>query len=310
MLAPNAISVCLATYRRPESLGWLLRDLAAQTLQPREVVVVDNDACGSAKAIVDALRNDLPFAVHYAVQPVQNIALTRNRTVALANGEWLAIIDDDERAPPDWLECMLSTALSAGADGVLGPVHCLVPADAPAWIRRGDFYATRHHQTGKPFPLDRISKGNALLRAAKVKALVGPYDEALGLSGGEDGDLYGRLANEGAQLVWCEEAMLREPVEPRRLNAHWLLTRALRGGQDYARHWRRGLYGPVAHWQWPIFLLRAGVQLVVALCLAVLCLPLGWHRSMAWLVKASANWGKLSGFWGARHREYAASGRA
>ena len=311
------ISVCLATFQRNAQLALLLDDLSAQTCPPAEVVVVDNDATGHAAETVRACsaRAGLPYALRYEVQPVRNISITRNRSVALATGDWLAIVDDDERAPPDWLERMLGTVLACGADGVLGPVHCQVPDDAPAWIRRGDFYATRHHETGKAFPLDRISKGNALLRASAVKALrlpdgSGPYDPALGVSGGEDGDLYGRLAQAGGRLVWCEEALLTEPVEANRLNARWLLLRALRGGQDYARHWRRGLFGRVHAVQLPVFIARAAAQGLLALALALLSLPLGRHRAMAWLVKASANAGKLSAFWGARHREYARPVRA
>lgn len=304
----DTISVCIATYRRNAQLALLLSDLAAQTHLPQEVVVVDNDDQGGARGLIESQNGSLPFALRYEVQPVKNISRTRNRTVALASGAWLAIIDDDERAPSDWLQQMFATVQRAAADGVLGPVHCVVPADAPDWIQRGDFFATRHHQTGKIFPLDRISKGNALLRAAKVKALSGPYDETLGISGGEDGDLYGRLVQAGGTLVWCEEAMLSEPVEPSRLKARWLLLRALRGGQDYARHWRRGLYRAPAETAallaTPVFLLRAGLQLLVAAALAALMLPLGRHRAMRWLIKAAANGGKLSAFWGARYGEY------
>ncbi|MDO9452825.1 MAG: glycosyltransferase [Stagnimonas sp.] len=302
----GTVSVCLATYHRNDQLALLLADLAAQTRPPDEVVVVDNDAAGSAEATINRCRAVMPFPIQYEVQPVQNISRTRNRTVALARGDWLAIIDDDERAPPHWLAELLATTQAADADGVLGPVHCIVPAEAPAWIRRGDFYATRHHPTGQTFPLDRISKGNALLRASRVKALEGPYDESLGLSGGEDGDLYCRFVNAGGKLVWCEEALLSEPVEPSRLKARWLLLRALRGGQDYARHWRSGHYQPVQMLDVPVFVLRAFAQWLLALLLGVLLLPLGLHRAMPWLVKAAANIGKLSAFWGARYGEYAA----
>ena len=54
---------------------------------------------------------------------MKNISLTRNRTVALASGDWLAFIDDDERAPAAWLEQLAETAERFGADGVLGPVE-------------------------------------------------------------------------------------------------------------------------------------------------------------------------------------------
>jgi hypothetical protein len=47
------------------------------------------------------------------------------------------------------------------------------------------------------------------------------------------------------------------------------------------------------------------VQLFVALGLALVVWPLGRHRSVAWLIKASANLGKLTGFLSWRYGEYA-----
>src|SRR5258706_10414586 len=101
-------SVCIATYRRQQRLDALLRDLCKQTHAPHEIVVVDNDPEGSAQAVVkrhSAANPRLPF--RYDIQPVKNIALTRNRTVELATGDWLAFVDDDECAPLQWLEQML-----------------------------------------------------------------------------------------------------------------------------------------------------------------------------------------------------------
>ena len=94
------VSVCIATYRRPDRLRTLLADLAAQQLTPFEIIVVDNDAAASAREVVrERQKLGASCPVHYDVQPEKNISLTRNRTVALASGEWLAFVDDDERAP-------------------------------------------------------------------------------------------------------------------------------------------------------------------------------------------------------------------
>ena len=95
------ISVCIATYRRAPRLASLLDDLKRQTLLPDEVVIVDNDEAGSARPVVEQAMVDAPFTLRYETQPVKNISLTRNRTVALAHGEWLAFVDDDERVPAE-----------------------------------------------------------------------------------------------------------------------------------------------------------------------------------------------------------------
>ena len=94
----------------------LLDDLSQQSLLPIEIVVVDNDAAGSARTTVDQYRERVTaYPIHYDIQPARNIALTRNRTVELATAEWLAFIDDDERAPHRWL-----SQLAAAVQRVLG----------------------------------------------------------------------------------------------------------------------------------------------------------------------------------------------
>ena len=299
------VSVCIATYRRPDRLAAVLDDLSRQTLLPIEIVVVDNDADGSAAAVVEAhRRTSPPLALHYAIQPLKNIALTRNRTVEMAAGEWIAFIDDDERAPPDWLARLDAAATAYAADGVLGPVDPAVPSEAPLWIRRGKFYDFPRMATGELVPPNRLRFGNVLLRGRLLRELEVRFDPAYGLTGGEDGDLLSRLALAGARIVWCDEAIVREPIEQSRLSLVWLLRRSLRGGQDFARHTLSGRYGPQATGRLKL-LVRALLQLIAAVILTVLVLPFGRHRAAHWLTKASANLGKLSVFMGWHYREYA-----
>lgn len=298
------VSLCIATYRRPDRLALLLDDLAAQTRPPDELVIVDNDPDASAEAVVAArIQRGLPFPVRYDRQPVKNISLTRNRSVALASGDWIAFIDDDERAPAPWLALLCSAVDADQADGALGPVVPLVPADAPAWIRRGRFYDWARLRTGQPVPLNRLRFGNLILRAS----LLGdaPFDPAYGLTGGEDGDLLTRLAQGGARLVWCDEAIVHEPVEPARLSLGWLLRRALRGGQDFARHTLAGRYGSNGMGARLRLVVRACAQLCAATALTLISLPFGRHHAAHWMTRASANLGKLTIFWGWHYREYA-----
>jgi succinoglycan biosynthesis protein ExoM len=299
------ISVCIATYRRLERLEALLLDLAGQTLLPREVVVVDNDASGSAGAVVERCRQrSLPFAIVYDIQPQKNISLTRNRTVELSQHEWLAFVDDDERAPDFWLQRLADAVLQHDADGVLGPVVPIVPDNAPGWIRRGHFYDFPRMGTASVVPPNRLRFGNLLLRGSAVRAMELMFDPAYGLTGGEDGDLLSRMVLSGTRIIWCDEAVVHEPVESSRLNLKWLLRRSMRGGQDFARHLLSGRYGPRSAGRLRLFA-RALVQLIAAAAIAVVTLPLGRHHSAHWLTKASANMGKLSIFLGWHYREYA-----
>ena len=79
------VAICVATYARHKGLRRLLSSLAS--LEPAEaglrVVVVDNDAAGSARAVVDGLEG-FPWAIEYAVEPRRGISAARNAAVRRA----------------------------------------------------------------------------------------------------------------------------------------------------------------------------------------------------------------------------------
>lgn len=298
-------SICIATHKRVDRLVALLNDLAAQTRLPDQIVVVDNDPAASARSAVETWVTAHPqLPLDYEVQPVKNISITRNRTVALATGDWLAFIDDDERAPPEWLDQLLACARAHRADGVLGPVVPVLPARAPAWIARGHFYDWPRQATGTPVVRRNLRFGNLVLHRRLVEGSEGPFDPAYGLTGGEDGDLLIRLDRQGARMVWSDEGLVTEPVEAGRLSFRWLALRALRGGQDFARHRAAGTLGPFGARDRLLLIAEALLKALAALVMALVCLPAGRHRAARWLLKVCANAGKISLFLGMHYREY------
>lgn len=305
----TTVSVCIPTFRRNDRLRALLDDLARQERLPDQVVVVDNDAAGGARVVIEALlATHPPFTLDYEVQPVPNISITRNRTVALATGEWLAFIDDDERAPAPWIGAMLVAAQKYAADAILSPVVPELPPDAPKWLRRGKLYEFAHQPEGAPVPTNCMRFGNVLLRGALVRRETEPFDARFGLTAGEDIDLLARLARKGSKIIWTEAAPVVEPIEPRRLSLGWLLRRALGGGQGFARYAVAGGFGSLGP------LGRAGLyggaltKMLVSAAVAILVLPFGRHHCALWLIKATANAGKLSVLWGGRHEIYGRPG--
>ena len=300
------VSVCIPTYRREDRLRSLLKDLMSQVTPPFDVVVVDNDASGSARRIVDEARDSgCPFLLTYAIQPERSIPLTRNMSVRLAAGEWLAFVDDDERAPREWLSRLLDCAIEHSADGVLAPVEPRVPDSAPEWIRKGKFYDWPRIATGTTVPRKNLRFGNLMLRGSAVRNLPGPFDPSFALSAGEDVDMLVRFVSHGAKVVWCDEAPVWEPIEPKRLSLNWLLLRGYSGGQAFGRIQIAGTLGKV---NLPMLLalpVRWTIQLLAALLVAATLWPFGRHLAVAWLIKAWANAGKLTALAGRRYSAYA-----
>jgi succinoglycan biosynthesis protein ExoM len=231
--APTSVDICVATYRRPAMLAALLEALARQGgpgLALR-LVVVDNDAAASARGAVEAFRAGAALPVLYRVEPRQNIALARNRALALCRADFVALIDDDETPSAGWLAALLACAARFQADAVFGPVRSVLPDDAPAWARA--CFGKPRRRTGEL--LRHGGAGNVLLRGAVLARPAPWFDPAFGLTGGEDTDWFHRLYLDGLRLVWCAEAEACEPVPAERLRVGWARRRAFRGGQTYYR---------------------------------------------------------------------------
>src|SRR5579863_10413038 len=115
-------TVCIATHRRNLGLEKLLASLASQKgASAFDIVVVDNDREKSAEPIAFSFRDKVPLT--YLVEPVRGIARARNRAVAISRSPFLAFIDDDEWAMPEWIGALERRQNLSDADVVIGRVE-------------------------------------------------------------------------------------------------------------------------------------------------------------------------------------------
>jgi hypothetical protein len=214
-------------------LAAMLASLAGLRLPPGYqlvVVVVDNDAAGSARPVVEAARPRMPWPLEYRQEPVRNIALARNLAIRTARGlgaSLLAFADDDTRVPPHWLEAMLEGLRRHGASAVGGPVAGRLDPATPAWIVAGRFFDLKRYPTGTPLP--HATSANLL---ARIEAFEGeqPFDPAFGLLGGSDAVLFARWRRQGLRLLAVDEGLLEETIPASRGRPAWILRRAFRVG--------------------------------------------------------------------------------
>lgn len=277
------VTVCVCTFKRPGRLPALLAALAGQRTDDRftvSIVVVDNDGLRSAADPVAAFRST-PGAceVTYDAEPVQNIALARNRAVDAARGEYVAFIDDDELPGNDWLLTLLATLERLQPDGVLGPVLPRYEIAPPQWILAGRFHERPSHATGEVLGWLRTRTGNALLKRAMFDIPGNRFDPQFG-SGGEDRDLFRRLIEQGRTFVWCAEAPVYEFVPPERCKRMFMLRRALLRGKTPYNH------NPVSY-------LKSAVAIPVYALMLPFLLPFGHHHFMKRLVSLFDHVGRL-----------------
>ena len=297
------VALCICTYRRPAGLRRLLNAVArlqTERVGALEIVVVDNDPDGSARATCDEMAGGMPFIVRYAHEPRRGISFARNRAVAeAAEAEWIAFLDDDEEPEPEWLDALLRVQVRYAADVVAGPVPPRYESPAPPWVLRGRFHEPPRRPTGTPLPY--ADTGNVLVRASLFRAFPAPFAPSLALAGGEDTHFFLRVARAGHRMVWADEAVAWEWVPPSRVRLPWLLRRAFRRGNTWALlerdlepTWRvRALR-----------ILRGGGRIVRGAVLLPISAFRGWHAVVETLRGMCFGAGSLAGVAGYRYDEY------
>ncbi|HKR13150.1 MAG TPA: glycosyltransferase family 2 protein [Pyrinomonadaceae bacterium] len=96
-------SVIIATYNRAEELPRTLESLKSlETDEQWEVIVVDNNSSDNTREVVENVKS-FPVPLHYVMERVQGRSAALNAGIRLAQGEILAITDDDVRVDPRWL---------------------------------------------------------------------------------------------------------------------------------------------------------------------------------------------------------------
>jgi hypothetical protein len=228
------ISIIIPTQRRPIGLERAIRSTFVQTgvdLDACELVVADNDVEPSAAPLVEALEAQAPFPVVYVHEPRPGVANVRNAAMAVAKGELIASLDDDEEAPAGWLAALLASQVRFGADVVFGPVR----GRAPPEIRRHKAYFERFFSRLGPHEAQVLDYyygcGDSLVLRSALPDPVRPFSEVRNHIGGEDDLLFGAMKARGARFAWEPAAWVWEDPEPSRLSLGYTLPRAFSYGQ-------------------------------------------------------------------------------
>lgn len=95
------VSIIIPSVNRPRELDRLLLSLAAQTVAPREIIIVNQGG-----NIADKLdeRYNLPLTVIYVAPP--SLTRARNAGVLAATGEIIGFLDDDCVVETDYVEAI------------------------------------------------------------------------------------------------------------------------------------------------------------------------------------------------------------
>lgn len=228
------LSLIIATYNRAAFLIETLRSVVAQDAPAQEwecVVVNNNSSDDTAARFAAFAAENAGFDLRMVDEPNQGLSYARNRGIRESRGEYIAIIDDDERIAPQFISAYVSLfdsvpeAVAAG-----GPIVAEYVAGRPSWMSR---YTERPIANTlylgdrvREFPAGRIpGGGNMALRRSAVKR-YGVFDISLGrvgssLVGGEESDLFERLRLAEAHYYYAPAAVMYHVIPPEKLSVDY-----------------------------------------------------------------------------------------
>ena len=207
------VSVIIPAYQSADTIGRALKSVAAQTLKPREVIVVDDGSTDSTYAAALAVNDEMDN-IELVVKRQENAGAgaARNKAISHASGEFIAFLDADD----EWLPGKISASmeqLRRGNNHLVAHNGFVVQNKKEVYL---DIASRFRAVADNPFPaLYRrgfISTSSVVTRRQDVLA-VGGFDESLVV--GQDFDLWLKLlSTPGTKFQVFDEALTRYHVSP------------------------------------------------------------------------------------------------
>ncbi|MGV8954110.1 MAG: glycosyltransferase family 2 protein [Cypionkella sp.] len=202
------ISVVMANFQAGEKIVVALRSVLAQSMADLEVIVSDDASQDNSLALVTGLMaTDTRIRLSLG-ETNRGPAHCRNRALALARGQWIAVVDSDDIIHPERFERLLAAAAADEADIIADDLLLFHEDGSPPQLMLGD-----DHGAGciAVTPRDWVLAGldgtpalgylKPMIRADRLSDAR--YNEALRI--GEDYDFVMRLLLAGARMTIVPE---------------------------------------------------------------------------------------------------------
>ena len=218
------VSIVVPSYNRLDILPRCLEAITQQTFGDFEVIVVDDGSSDGTPEFLARFEAEHPDLRFRWLVNERNMGSnrSRNRGIREARGEFVAFLDSDSIAPPDWLERVIRAFASERVGAVTGMVDNPPPSNIYELAYRG---TNRVH--GAPFA-DRLVGCNMCIRRRLL--LEYPLDEDLSYGCDEEG-IYMRLRAAGYEQRLVGDAVVRHEHYFTRRS---LFKHAYRGGKATA----------------------------------------------------------------------------
>ena len=214
-ISEPVVSVIVLTYNNLELTKACLQSIEENSDYPNlDVIVVDNASSdGSQDYLSEWVGNG---AGRRFIANEKNLGFSAGNNVglAVANGEYLVILNNDTYVTRGWVRSLVNQLRRYPGAGLVGPVTNNIGNEARIEIAYSDMEQmqlqaavyTRQHP-GVSFPI-RTAAFFCVMLTRKAYDVVGPMDEQFGVGFFEDDDYCMRLHAEGFDVRCCEDVFV------------------------------------------------------------------------------------------------------
>lgn len=234
------ISLVVCSYNRAGLIVKCLSSLANQSLEKGlyEVIVVNNGSTDETQKVAEEFAITQPnFRVILEVK--QGLSYARNRGYKEALGKYVAYIDDDAKALPDWAEKILTAfeTVKPKPVAVGGMILPLYEKPPPSWFT--DDLEIRTWGDEKCFlqlPGARYGfSGSNMAFQKSVLEQYGGFSASFGMKGdtlrfGEESELFSRIYKDFPLFWYDPEIKILHLVPERNMNLAYRMKRAYLSG--------------------------------------------------------------------------------
>ncbi len=245
-----SVSVVICSHDRLHYVRACMESLAHQTVGRNgfETILVDSGSPPAVAAEMERIAETTPNTRLVRLD-ISGVSLARNEGAKAATSDYVAYIDDDAMAAPDWIEQIQHVLAEHGCRPAVlgGKVLPVWEAPLPDWwpaSLRGVLSIIEHEGSGEyrtgalpatlePYGVNMILKRDVMLRH-------GGFAEALGrmglvLQSDEEVQLAWRLQDAGCSAIYDSRVVVRHSIQAKRFNPEWLLARQYWQGASTVR---------------------------------------------------------------------------
>ena len=306
------VSIAICTLDRHSGLTMLLeaverQDIGAWPDDAVTVLVVDNSASGSVRALCAARAEAGRFRLVHVHEARRGLSFARNAALVAAldtGASHVAFVDDDEVPDPRWLSALHARLVETGAAVAVGPVRPVFESHPPQWAVAGGFFAKTLDCESD---LSDAYTCNVMIEMATVTRHGLAFEPRFNSTGGEDTFFFKNLRTAGGRIAWAADAVVHEYIPANRMRPTWLLKRWFRTGGTEAELGRLGNASVTGR---AYNVARGGARVVAGFgrtVLSVLTTPFLGERHLSALYTLCRGAGLTAAAFGRTYSEYAIS---